>query len=205
MRVIAYDKMGDRLLEEARRVMRARKPDLREYVRLLRRAAALGHPVAQEHLAAWYLEGLMDKRGRVVLPRSPARAVNLLRKAVSRGLDTAQFGLAYCYDVGVGVRKNRLAAMKLYRRAARQGVSIAAMNIAVLYRESGDRRGEKRWLQRAVELDDTAAELALARLELGSRCKPDRRRYWRSRLRKIARTRTREGEDAVALLDELRD
>lgn len=203
MRVSADSTTGERLFDEARRVMRAREPDLRKYVRLLKSAAGLGHPLAQEHLAAWYLEGLVERRGHVVLPRSPGRAVHLLKKAASTGLDMAQFGLAYCYDIGVGVRKNRREAMRLYRQAARQGMSIAAMNIAVLYRESGDRRGEKRWLQRAVELDDTDAELALARLELGSRCGPDRRRYWKGRLRKIAQTRTPQGEDAAALLREL--
>lgn len=202
MRVVPPAPRGD-LLSKAEALLARRKPDWRGYFRALAQCARAGDPRAQEALGAWLLEGARDRSGKVMLRRSPGRAVALLRAAAAAGLDVAQFRLACCYDVGEGVARDPTEARRLYRLASRQGLAVAAANMAVLCRECGDSRARRRWLRRAVVLGDIDAEVELARLELGSRCGPDRRRYWRGRLRKIAKTRTPEGEDAAALLEEL--
>lgn len=176
---------------------------LREYFTRLRLATREGDALAQEALGAWLLEGARSRSGKVLLRRNAKSAVEFLKQASAKGLATAQFRLACCYDTGEGVRRNLRRARQLYERAAAQGMSEAAVNIAVLCRQGNDRRGEKRWLSRAIAMGDIDAEVQLARLELASRCDSIRRRRWRDRLRQIAKTSTPEGEDAAALLLDL--
>lgn len=175
----------------------------RDYFARLRRATKQGDALAQEALGAWLLEGARSRSGRILLRRNARSGVGFLKQASAHGLATAQFRLACCYDSGDGVRKNLRVARQLYQRAAAQGMSEAAVNIAVLCRQANDRRGEKRWLCKAVAMGNIDAEVQLARLELASRCSSARRRHWRARLRQIARTTTQEGEDAAALLLDL--
>jgi hypothetical protein len=53
--------------------------------------------------------------------------------------------LANIYDLGVGVSVDKAEAMRLYRRAWRKRSSVAANNIAILYREHDNRRAMFRW------------------------------------------------------------
>ncbi|MCF7791274.1 MAG: SEL1-like repeat protein [Victivallales bacterium] len=46
----------------------------------------------------------------------------------------AQFNVAICYDRGIGVKKNRLEALRWYRQAADNGVIQAKFNIALYYK-----------------------------------------------------------------------
>ncbi|MGH7118989.1 MAG: hypothetical protein ACREFP_08380 [Acetobacteraceae bacterium] len=57
--------------------------------------------------------------------------------AAKLGNPSAQLNLGYTYDVGIGVRRNRAAAIYWYRRAYRQGVGIAASNIGTIFRGRG--------------------------------------------------------------------
>jgi TPR repeat protein len=173
-----------RLLERANQAIAARR--LSVYVSLLKRAARLGNPEAKENLAAWYLEGLRTQTGRVVLRRSPGRAVALLVEAAEEHNPLAQFSLAYCFDLGIGVRRNPLVAAVWYRKAANRGISYAAANLAVLCRQQGDFRGERRWLARAARLGDEHAQLELARLTLKSTVSRRRKEEALRRLRRVA-------------------
>ena len=56
--------------------------------------------------------------------------------------------------------------MRWYRRAAKHGSLIAIYNLACLYRDRGDLRGERRWLRRCRALGDNVADLVLAEIEL---------------------------------------
>lgn len=75
--------------------------------------------------------------------------------------------LAYMFDIGLGVEADRAFAMRCYLRAWRRGHSeIAANNMAVLYREAGDRRAMFRWFKRAAEHGDDGAQLDVAKCYL---------------------------------------
>ncbi|GGL17288.1 MULTISPECIES: tetratricopeptide repeat protein [Caulobacter] len=75
--------------------------------------------------------------------------------------------LAYLYDVGVGVQVDKDLAMKLYQRAwRRNGSTVAAENIAILYQEVGRYREMFRWHQRAARNGDGSAQLNLAKCYL---------------------------------------
>jgi TPR repeat protein len=71
--------------------------------------------------------------------------------------------LAYLYDVGLGVEVDKVEAMRFYRRAWRIDRSeAAANNIAILYRERGDRRLMFQWFKRGADVGDGEAFFKLA-------------------------------------------
>lgn len=74
--------------------------------------------------------------------------------------------LGYMYDVGEGVVANKALAMKLYRRAWKAGDHAAAINIAVIYRDKGNKRMMFRWYERVAHAGDGSAQLELARCYL---------------------------------------
>ena len=75
--------------------------------------------------------------------------------------------LAYMFDIGLGVEADKAFAMRCYQRAWRRGHSdVAANNIAILYREAGDRRAMFRWFVRAAERGDDGAQVDLAKCYL---------------------------------------
>jgi TPR repeat protein len=74
--------------------------------------------------------------------------------------------LGYMYDVGEGVAENKSTAMKLYRRAWRQGSHAAASNIAILYRERGKTRTMFQWFARVAQAGDGSARLEMAKCYL---------------------------------------
>jgi TPR repeat protein len=55
------------------------------------------------------------------------------------------------FDTGVGVEHDKDFAMRCYQRAwRREPNSVAANNIAILYREAGNNRAMFRWFERAL-------------------------------------------------------
>jgi len=75
--------------------------------------------------------------------------------------------LAYMHDVGeLGVTADKGRAMQLYRSAWLKGCRGAANNIAILYREQGDRRAMFQWFKREADAGDGSAHLNLARCYL---------------------------------------
>lgn len=71
--------------------------------------------------------------------------------------------LGYMYDVGEGIAADKALAMKLYRKAWRRRNHAAASNIAILYRDMGNRRRMFRWYQRVAHAGDGSAQLEIAR------------------------------------------
>ncbi|MFD1844186.1 tetratricopeptide repeat protein [Sphingomonas qilianensis] len=67
------------------------------------------------------------------------------------------------YDVGEGVAADKALAMKLYRKAWKRGSHAAATNIAILYRETGNKRVMFRWYQRVALAGDGSAQLEMAK------------------------------------------
>ena len=140
---------ADDLYREAVVARGGKPPRWETYVRLLRRAATLGHLAATEELASWLLEGLTMASGKVVLRRRPAAAVKLYQLVANRGFAGAYLNLGYCYDVGLGTPRDLEQAIYWYRKAVRAGDSAAAMNLAIIWRERGDARKGAYWDRRA--------------------------------------------------------
>ena len=74
--------------------------------------------------------------------------------------------LAYLFDVGAGVETDKDLAMRLYQRAWRRGSSVAADNIAILYREQRKFRAMFRWFQRASLNGNGSSQLDMAKCYL---------------------------------------
>jgi TPR repeat protein len=106
-------------------------------------------------------EGYRDGRGRVLVRANPKAAARAFLRAASAGSAPAAQSLGYCYDVGVGVRRNGKLAMKWYLRAWRHRYPTAAANIGTVYRDRGLLARAVRWWQRAVEtgLPEEAVEV----------------------------------------------
>lgn len=90
----------------------------------------------------------------------------LLLMAAKLGDPSAQHNLGYTYDVGLGVRRNRAAAMLWYRRAYRHGSSISAASIGLMFRDERNYARAARWLRSAVQAGDVDANLELAKIYL---------------------------------------
>ncbi|MGD0941034.1 MAG: hypothetical protein ABR905_15110 [Terracidiphilus sp.] len=92
----------------------------------------------------------------------------LLLTAARLGSESAQLNLGYTYDVGIGIKQNRSAAMYWYKKAYRRGKGsgLAASNIGTIYRDEHKYLQAILWFQHAVEYGDVDANLELARIYL---------------------------------------
>lgn len=92
----------------------------------------------------------------------------LLLLAAKLGNAGAQLNLGYTYDVGLGIRRNRAAAMYWYRKAYRseKGSGIAASNIGTIFRDEHKYSQAIRWFLRGVRYGDVDANLELAKIYL---------------------------------------
>jgi len=93
-------------------------------------------------------------------------AFRLFLSAAKAGDPSAQHNLGYFYDVGVGVKRNRDAALYWYRRAFRHGYRTAASNIGTIYRDEERSKQALSWFQRAIRLGDADANLEVAKILL---------------------------------------
>jgi TPR repeat protein len=93
----------------------ARSPG--ETVRLLRQAATLGNPSAMVFLAQLELQGGVAK--------NDADALALFRKAAKQGDPVAMYDLGVMYRDGLGVGRDRAAALDNFERAADAGYTPA--------------------------------------------------------------------------------
>jgi TPR repeat protein len=62
-------------------------------------------------------------------------AFRLLQRAAKLGAYAAEHSLGYMYDLGIGVRSNRNAAIEWYRKSFRNGFAGSANNIGTIYRD----------------------------------------------------------------------
>jgi TPR repeat protein len=85
---------------------------------------------------------------------------------VKAGDSSCQLNLGYCYDVGVGVKRNRQKALYWYLRAHRRGESCAASNIGTVWHDEGQLERALAWFHRAVKLGDGDANLEIALIYL---------------------------------------
>jgi len=135
----------------------------------------------------------------------PKSALKLFRQAAAAGHSSAKNSIGYFLDHGIGTRKNGSQAMLWYRKAARQGDLSAYSNIAINYRNAGRPRQARLWFTKAAGKGDGGAAVALAKLLLETRRKPDRTEAHR-RLRGALKSKyinEDDREEAAALLKRL--
>ncbi len=128
----------------------------------LEEKAAAGDPGAQTMLALAYHAG-------VLLKQDDAEAVRLLHKAADRESIAAEEALGIFSEAGIGMERPAPAdAMNWYEKAAQQGSSDAATNIALMYANgkgvARDTTQAVSWFRRAAEGGDASAQYNLALL-----------------------------------------
>jgi TPR repeat protein len=135
----------------------------------LRTAAESGDSDAMYALGCWLQEGLTNDRGEIISQPAPGEAVGWFELAAEQSHPLALHHLAYCYDAGLGVKADRLRAIELYRDAVKAGEPLSAVNLAICYREDGNVRAYRRWIERAARSGSTEAKLQLAEWQLTRR------------------------------------
>jgi hypothetical protein len=90
-------------------------------------------------------------------------AFRLFLKAAKDGDRAAKLNVGYCYDQGLGTRRDVTAALYWYKRAYRSGDASAANNIGTIWRDKQNTKRALTWFQRAVRLGDHAANLEIAK------------------------------------------
>ena len=123
----------------------------RRYLALLTRAVRAGDGDALLDYGVLQQEGYRDERGRVLVRANPKAAARAFLEAASAGIRSAAHSLGYCFDVGLGVRRDSRLAMYWYLRAWRNGGETAAANIATLYRDRGLMARAVTWWTKAME------------------------------------------------------
>jgi TPR repeat protein len=101
-------------------------------------------------------------------------AFRLMLAAAKLGSIAAQLNVGNYYDDGLGVRRNRAAALYWYKRAYRRGDSSAAHNIGVLWRNEGNHGRSLYWFSRAVKMGDEESNLDIGKHFLRNENNPKR-------------------------------
>jgi TPR repeat protein len=91
-------------------------------------------------------------------------AFRLMLAAAKLGDSSAMVNLGYCYDVGIGIKKNRDESIKSYTKAYRLGHAAGANNIGTIYRYENKAKRTFRWFSKAASLGDIDANLQIARI-----------------------------------------
>jgi uncharacterized protein len=140
------------------------KPDGKESIRWLTKAANQGYASAEYELGRIYLYG----RG---IPIDHAQALIWERKAAEQGDLRAQRDLAFMYERGFGVEPDPAKAAEWNRKAAMQGNAEAQLHLAKGLDEgvgvSKDREEARRWYAKAARQEQPGAQLELARESAG--------------------------------------
>jgi TPR repeat protein len=147
-----------------------------EWRSLLARAKS-GDPEAEWGIADRYADGCKDNRGKIIVRRSATKAAEWFRRAAEHGSAPAQNTLGGMLSNGDGVRKNIDQALLWLKKAYRSGISCAAQNIAITYRENGDLKAAVKWFRKAASAREGDGD---ALVELGIHY------YWGKGVRKDA-------------------
>ncbi|TQQ84335.1 sel1 repeat family protein [Peptacetobacter hominis] len=129
-------------------------------IEILREAAELGHPGAQNDLGINYECGYGVEANN-------KEAVKWYRKAAEQGDENAQCNLGYMYECGYGVEQDKIEAVRWYRKAAEQGDALGQNLLGVMY-ECGegveeDYKEAVRWYRKAAEQGFDVAQFRLGK------------------------------------------
>lgn len=109
-------------------------------------------------------------------------AFQVFLKAAKQGDTSSQLRVGYCFDVGLGTRRNSSAAMSWYERAYRSGDANAANNIGTIWRDRRKPQRAQFWFRRSVQMGNDGSNLELAKYELA-------KRNWRKAIRLLEMVR----------------
>jgi TPR repeat protein len=120
-----------------------------------RKGADTGDPTAILELGRYYESGLPP-----VLPRDPARAVELYRQSIDHGGYAAMGHLGHCLLLGTGVKADLTEARRWLRRGAEAGEPQSMAELGLSYfaeaaPHDSDPAMAFRWSRRAAEEGDT--------------------------------------------------
>lgn len=130
-------------------------------------------------------------------------AFKLFSVLAAGGDSAAQLNLGYCFDCGLGVRKNQAKALYWYRRAYANGDSCGANNIGTIYRDRGQQRRALDWFERAVKMGEVGALLEIARIHLRAGNHLSRARRYLTKVSASDAVSEFEQEEAATLLDQM--
>jgi TPR repeat protein len=140
------------------------KPDGKESIRWITRAANQGYVPAEYELGRIYLYG----RG---IPVDYAQALIWERRAAEKGDPRAQRDLAFMYERGFGVAVDPAKAAEWNQKAATQGNAEAQLHLAEALDEGAgvnkDAQEARKWYSKAARQEQPAAQLELARQSAG--------------------------------------
>jgi hypothetical protein len=140
------------------------KPDGRESIRWITKAANQDYVPAEYELGRIYLYG----RG---IPIDYAQALIWERKAAEKGDPRAQRDLAFMYERGFGVAADPAQAAEWNQKAATQGNAEAQLHLAKALDEGAgvnkDADEARKWYAKAARHEQPGAQLELARQSAG--------------------------------------
>jgi TPR repeat protein len=131
-------------------------------------------------------------------------AFRLLLAGAKAGHTGCQLNIGNYYDAGSGVRRNRSAALYWYKRAYRRGVSSAANNIGVLWRNENKPKRALQWFRKAVQLGDDEAHLEIAKYYLWIERQPEKAISHLEKVRRMKWVSEAGVEEAAMLLKQVR-
>jgi TPR repeat protein len=169
---------------------RALPRDFSDAIRVLRRDADGGNPVAEFLYGHAYQRGLGVRKDMAACllwygkaqsqwseqagendlsnPKSFEEALRAYRRLAEEGDATAQLYMGYSYDLGEDVPRSGAEAARLYRRAAKQGSASAANNLGVLsYSGVGTAKSSEEavaWFRTAAARGSVSGEYNLGRM-----------------------------------------
>jgi uncharacterized protein len=129
--------------------------------RTLLAQAKLGNPEAEWEVADRYADGCRDRRGTVIVKRSPKKAAKWFRRAAEHGYAPAQNELGVLLAGGYGVKKDVYEALSWLKKSFRAEDGCAVQNIAITYREIGNFQAAVKWFRKSADYGDGEAIIQL--------------------------------------------
>lgn len=96
-------------------------------------------------------------------------AFELFLEGAEAGHEGSQNSLGVFYECGLGIKKNSKKALHWYKKAAKNGSSLAMANIADFYFKQGNSARAKVWYKKAIESGEKSAGLGIAKIYLNSK------------------------------------
>jgi uncharacterized protein len=133
-------------------------------IEFLQMAANNGSSPAQYDLAALYNEGT----GGIAMDK--VHACELFEKAADQGHVRAMHNAGYCYQVGIGGKKDNSKAIGYYTKAAEAGSTRAQHNLGILFGQLGQAEKSYFWLRVAESSgeSETKSQIETAKEHLTS-------------------------------------
>lgn len=94
------------------------------------------------------------------------KAFRLYLKGALAGDLSCELNLGYCYDYGIGVKRNKGKALHHYHNCMERGDASGANNIGIIYFQKGDNEKSKKYLFKAIEMGAHDSALMLAEIFL---------------------------------------